>query len=114
MLTRLTKWIYGLPQAGRIAHDALVKRLEPYSYHPSIKTQGLWTHKIKLINFTLVVNYFGVKYSLKEHALNLKADLEDKYTVTTDWEGKFYIGVALNWDYKKVTFRLSMPVYVRA
>ena len=62
----------------------------------------------------MLVDGFGVKYSGKEHALNLKADLEDKYTVTTDWGGKFYIGVALNWDYKKVTFRLSMPVYVRA
>ena len=26
------------PQAGRIAHDSLLKHLEPYGYHPSRKT----------------------------------------------------------------------------
>ena len=35
--TRVTKGIYGPPQAGRIAHDALLKHLETYGYHPSIK-----------------------------------------------------------------------------
>ena len=38
---RVTKGMYGLPQAGRIAHDALVKQLEMYEYHPSSKTPGL-------------------------------------------------------------------------
>ena len=37
----------------------------------------------------------GVKYLGKEHSLNLKAALEDKYKVTTYWEGKLYIGIAL-------------------
>ena len=32
---RVTKGMYGLPQAGRIAHDSLVKHLETYGYHPS-------------------------------------------------------------------------------
>ena len=31
----------------------------------------------------------------KEHELHLKAALESKYRVTTDWEGKLYIGIAL-------------------
>ena len=57
---------------------------------------------------------FGVKYSGKEHALHLQAALEDKYKVTTDWEGKLYIEIALKWDYKKVTVQISMPGYVRA
>ena len=34
---RVTKGMYGLHQAGRIVHDALVKNLEPYGYHPSSK-----------------------------------------------------------------------------
>ena len=49
---RVTKGIYGLPQAGRVAHDALVKHVEPYGYCPSSKTTGLWTHKNQLNNFT--------------------------------------------------------------
>ena len=31
---------------------------------------------------------------------------------TIDWEGKLYIGIALNCDYEKVTFQNSMPGYV--
>ena len=110
---QVTKGMYGLPQAGRISHDALVKHLDPYGYHPSRKKRGPWKHKSLLINFTLVVNDFGVKYSGNENDLYLKAELEDKYKVTTDWEGKLYLGIALKWDYKKVTFQLSMPGYVR-
>ena len=59
--------MYGLPQAGRIAHDDLVKHLQPYGYRPSSKTLGLWTHDIQPINFTLVFDNFGVKYLGKDH-----------------------------------------------
>ena len=62
----------------------------------------------------MVVDDFGVKYSGKEHAIHLKASLETIYKVTTDWEGKFYIGIALKWEYEKGTVQLSMPGYVRA
>ena len=34
----VTKGVYGLPQAVRIAHDALVQHLEPNGYLPSLKT----------------------------------------------------------------------------
>ena len=74
----LTKGVYGLPQEKRIANDALVKHLEPYVYFPSSKTLGLWTHNSRPINFTLVLDDFGVKYSGKEHVLHLKSALEDK------------------------------------
>ena len=81
---RVTKGMYGLPQAGRIAHDSLVKHLETYGYHPSRKPPGLWTHNSRPINFTLVVNYSGVKDSGKEHSLHLEEALEDEYRATTD------------------------------
>ena len=35
---RVTKGMYGLPQAGRISYQALVKHLEPYGYQSAIKT----------------------------------------------------------------------------
>ena len=59
---RVTKGLYELRQAGRIAHDYLVQYLEPYGYHPSTKSPGIWMHDGLTINFTLVVNNFGVKY----------------------------------------------------
>ena len=58
----LSKVMYGLPQSRRIAHDAMLKHLEPYGYHPSCKNPGLWKHNSRPINFTLVVDDFGVKY----------------------------------------------------
>ena len=82
---RLKKVMYGLPQAGRIAHEALLKHLEPYVYHPSSKNPVLWKHNSQPIKFTLVVDGFGVKYSGKDHALHLKAALETKYKVTITW-----------------------------
>ena len=105
--------MYGLPQSGRIEHDALGKHLDPYVYHFSRKPYRLWKHNSGTINFTLVVDDFGVKYSGKEYALHLKAALKI-YKVTTDWEGKLYVGIALKWDYEKVTVQFSMPRYVRA
>ena len=62
---RVTKLIYGPPQAGRIAHYALVQQLAPYGYHHSSRTAGTQTQKSQLINFTLVVDDSGVKYSEK-------------------------------------------------
>ena len=48
------------------------------------------------MQFTLVVDDFGVKYVGKEHALYLKAALEEDYTLTTEWEGRRYIGITLD------------------
>ena len=112
--TRVTKGMYVLRQAGRISYYALVKKLYPYGYRPSRKNPRLWKQNSRPINFTLVVDDFGVKYSGKEHALQLKSELEKKYNVTTDWEGKFYIQITLKWDYEKGTVQLSMVGYVNA
>ena len=67
--------MYGIQQVGRIAHYALVKHLEPYGYHPLRKTPGPWSHGITPINFTLIVDDFGVKYLVKNPALHLKTAL---------------------------------------
>ena len=61
----------------------------------------------------LVVDDFGVKYVGEEHANHLKAALKEKYTVTTEWDGKRYIGITLDWDYKRRQVHISMPNYVK-
>jgi hypothetical protein len=68
--------VYGLPQAGILAHKLLVKRLAPHGYAPTNHTPGLWTHKTRPILLSLVVDDFGVKYVGKEHADNLIATLK--------------------------------------
>ena len=48
--------MYALPHEGETEHTALVKHLEPYAYHPSSNTPGLWTRKVRQTNLTLVVD----------------------------------------------------------
>ena len=64
------------------------------------------------IQFTLVVDDFGITYEVEEHALHLKKAHKGDYKVTTDWTGARYIGITLDWDYKKQQVHLSMPNYV--
>ena len=67
----IRKVIYGLPQSGRLTNEQLPKFLEPEEYYEVTHTPGLWRHKTCLIQFTLVVDNFGVKYAGKEHADHL-------------------------------------------
>jgi hypothetical protein len=104
--------MYGLPQAGLLANELLEKRLQEHGYRQSKLVPGLWKHDWRPIQFTLVVDDFGVKYVGEEHALHLKAALETNYEVTTDWSGRRYIGITLDWDYARRRVHLSMPNYV--
>ena len=104
--------MYGLPQAGLLANELLEKRLNKRGYYQSKLVPGLWKHEWRPIQFTLVVDDFGVKYVGKEHALHLKSTLEDNYGVTTEWDGKRYIGITLDWDYERRQVHLSMPGYI--
>ena len=90
--------MYGIYQELRISHNAHLKSLKLYVYHPSSTHPGLWKHNSRTIKFTLVVDDFGVKYSRKEHTLHLKNTGKLK-KVTTEWEGEQYIGIAIKWDY---------------
>ena len=104
--------MYGLPQAGLLANELLEKRLNKRGYHQSKLVPGLWKHKWRPIQFTLVVDDFGVKYFGKEHALHLKSTLEDNCGVATEWDGERYIGITLDWDYERRQVHLSMPGYI--
>ena len=67
----IQKGMYGLPQAGIIAHQLLEERLKKHGYHQSQTTPGLWKHDTQPISFSLVVDDFGVKYVGKENAQHL-------------------------------------------
>ncbi|KAL7483590.1 hypothetical protein ACHAW6_009234 [Cyclotella cf. meneghiniana] len=93
--------MYGLLQAGLLANKLPEKRLNKNRYLESKMVAGLWAHKTRPIQFTLVVDNFGVKYFGKEHADHLLKTLEQHYKVTADWTGNQYIGIHLQWDYAK-------------
>jgi hypothetical protein len=108
----IRKGMYGLKQAGLLANQLFQTCVEPFRYYPARHTPGLWLHKTRPISFTLVVDYFAVKYVGKQHAEHLWNTLLQTYELTTDWTAAVYSGMTLKWDYKNRTCNISMPGYV--
>jgi len=105
---KVTKGMYGLPQAGLLANNLLEQRLNKHGYFQSKLVPRLWKHTTRAISFTLVLDNFGVKYVRKEHAEHLMTVLQEHYQIKADWT----IGIHLAWDYKKGRVHLYMPGYV--
>ena len=101
-----------MPQAGILAQQLLEKRLNKEGYSQSRMIPGLWTHKMRAISFTLVVDDFGVKYVEKENAMHLISILKQQYEISEDWSGTKYIGITFEWDYSNWRVHLSMPGYI--
>jgi hypothetical protein len=101
--------MYGLPQAGILANQLLERCLSIHGYHQTKFTPGLWRHVTCPIQFTLVVDDFGVQYVGKEHAQNLIDALDTDYIVSKDWTGGLYCGITLKWDYENQHVDLSIP-----
>ena len=108
---KVTKGMYGLPQAGRLAHDDLVKHLAAGGYFPAKHTPGLFQNKSQSVQFTLIVDNFGVKYTNVAALHHLIAHLCKKYSITHE-PGTIYSGIHLKWDYVIRTCELSIPGYV--
>ena len=108
----IRKGMYGLHQAGLLAQQLLEGRLNDEGYFQSTIVHGLWKHENRPIQFTLVVDDFGVQYVEEEHAQHLVSMLKQHYDVSADWKGKKYIGLTLDWDYECREVHLSMPGYI--
>ena len=106
---RAEKGLYGLVQAGIIAHTAIKEHLQPFGYDPAPITPGLWRHNKNEITFTLVVENFGIKYKIKEDALHLIHALQEKYDITQDCNGSLYSDITLNWDFQAGILGIYMP-----
>ena len=100
-------------QAGIIAHKALKEHLKFYGYAPARIIQGICTHQDRDVNFTLVVDIFGIRYRNKKDADHLISELQAKYEGTQDWIGVLYWGITLKWDYKARQLDISIPGYVK-
>ena len=68
--------MYGLPQAGKLANEFLRKKLAPHGYFEVKHTPGLWKHVSRPLQFTLVVEHFGVKYTRRKDAEHFLKILE--------------------------------------
>ena len=92
----IDKSMYGLPQARKIAHDALIQHLCPFGYHPTSNIPGLWVHDTKPLSFVLTVDDFGIKYRNISDAKHLLTSLGKKYEFSTDWKGLSTVGLLLD------------------
>jgi hypothetical protein len=108
----IRKGMYGLRKAGLLANQILQKLLAPFGYYPAWHTPCLWLHRTRPITFSLIVDYFVVKYVGKHHADHLRDVLLRSYELTTNWDGKVYSCMTLKWEYKNRTCGISMPGYV--
>jgi hypothetical protein len=108
----IRKGMYSLPQAGILAHDRLVEHLARHGYVKTAHTAGLFRHVTRPIQFTLVVDDFGVKYTGTNNAQHLIDTLQALYTITIDWDGTRYLGLTLAWNYEHRTLDMSMPDYI--
>ena len=61
ILFEVTKSMYGLPHAGKIAQDNLIARLATHGYLQT-GTTCLFSHAINGVAFTLVVDDYSVKF----------------------------------------------------
>jgi hypothetical protein len=86
VMVEIRKGMYGLPQAGILANNRLVKHLATFGYSPAKHTPGIFHHATRPISFCLVVDDFGVKYVGRENAEHLVSALESLYDITTEWQ----------------------------
>jgi hypothetical protein len=104
--------MYGLPQAGIIVQELLQECFLAAGYSQRKLTPGYWKHEWHPISFTLVVDDFGIKYIGKEHVMHLIKTPKEHYKVEEFWEGKRYLEIVMDWDYKNREVHMSMSDYV--
>ena len=107
---KVNKGMYGLPQAGKLANNDLVDHLKKGGYFQAKHTPGLFTNQQRTVQFALVVDDFGIKYTNQADLNHFLQHLQQKYTITKD-DGERFNGITLNWDYNKRECELSIPEY---
>ena len=109
---KIKRGMYGLKQAAILAYDNLKKNMKQYGYCPVLGTTGMWEHETRRTKFCVCVDDFGIKYFSKEEAQHLLDCLGKHYKYTTDWKGKNYCGLTMDWHYDEGYVDVSMPGYI--
>jgi hypothetical protein len=113
-MVRITKGIYGLPQAGRLAFEKLSRLLKRHGYIACPNTPCLFQNATNGVAFTLVVDDFAIKYTDKASVEHLFAAIREEYRLEVDWSGSKYIGMSVDYNRKARWLDISMPGYVGA
>ena len=75
-------------------------------------TSALWRHIFCPVQFTLVVDYFGVNCFGVEQLQSQVESLNKLYEIVLDPTGSKYCGITMEWDYENRTVDLSITNYV--
>ena len=89
--------MYGLPKAGKNESGKLKLNLDKFGYDLEPINPGLWRHKTFPLQFSLVVDDFGIKYESQEDITYLLNALKTIYKISEDLDGKLYCGLNLVW-----------------
>ena len=87
--------MYGLPQIGKFENEKLKLHVSKFGYEPAPITPVLWRHQTRPLQFSLVVDDFGIKYPRQEDMTHLLDALKTIYKISEDWDGKLYCGLNL-------------------
>jgi hypothetical protein len=114
IIMEVSKGIYGLPQAGKLAQDRLIKHLAGHGYIQCINTPCLFIHQTNGVAFTLVVDDFLIKYKDKKAVDHLLSSLRELYIITTEFGvTQKYVGITLHHNRVKRYIDMSIPGYVQ-
>ena len=114
VLMEISKGIYGLPQAGKLAQDRLVTHLATHDYIQCVNTPCLFVHRTNGVAFTLVVDDFLIKFKERSAVEHLFSALRELYTITTDFSTtQKYVGITLQYNKRKRYIDMSIPGYVK-
>ncbi len=108
VLFEVTKSMYGLPHAGKIAQDSLIARLATHGYLQT-NTPCLFRHSNNGVAFTLVVDDFGVKFQDTAGADDLIRCLQLYYTLTIKRNATKYLGLTIAVDKVAREVHISAP-----
>eukprot|EP00957_Ditylum_brightwellii_P056465 4280288-Ditylum_brightwellii.AAC.2 len=101
--------MYGLPQASILTNKLLIRQLATKGYKLCCHTPCHWKHEWGPVQFSLVVDDFGIKYADKEHVHYLLPMLHHWYEVAEDWSGERCCVLTIEQNYEKGHVDFSMP-----
>ena len=72
---------------------------------------GLYKNETKPITYFLCVDEFEIKYFNKSDVIHLIKSIQNNYTATIYWIGKYFYGLNLDCKYHDVYVEVSMQGY---
>ena len=74
---------YGLPQSGKLANNLLCTGFNKSGYFEAATTPGIWRHTWHPIQFSLIVDDFGIEY-VGKNAHYVRQVLQEYYEISED------------------------------